>query len=432
MSPVHLGILSLIVLLVLIFLRMPIAIAMIIIGIVGYALVVSPQAALVKLGTDVFDNATVYSLSVIPMFTLMGLFLGSSGLGRQLFNAFNAWFGHIRGGLAVASIASCAFFAAVSGSVIGTAATIGKIAGPEMLARKYKDTLAAGSIAAGGTLGILIPPSSVMIIYGAITEESIGQLLIAGILPGILTAALLAFTAWLQVKLNPELAPTGAPIPFRERLQLSKAIWPIPVIFLVSMSGIYLGIFTPNEGGAVGAFLSFLYAIFSKQMNRKAFNESLVETTNITAMIFLVIIGGVLYGNFLSATRIPLIIRDFVDAINLSPILLASFIFLCYFVAGFFMDAMAVIVIFTNIFYPLVIAAGFSGIWFGIITILMVNIGFITPPVGVVSMVTASATNIKIESVFKGVTPFWIALIISTFIVIFFPQIATFLPGMMR
>lgn len=432
MSPLHIGVLSLVILLVLVFLRLPIAIAMVIIGILGYAWVVNPQAALIKLGTDVFDNATVYSLSVIPMFTLMGLFLGSSGLGSKLFKAFNAWFGHIRGGLAVASIASCAFFAAVSGSVIGTAATIGKIAAPEMIARKYKDTLAAGSIASGGTLGILIPPSSVLIIYGAITEESIGQLLIAGIIPGILTALLLAFTAWLQVKLNPELAPTGAPLPFKEKIQSSKAIWPIPVIFLISMSGIYLGIFTPNEGGAVGAFLSFLYAVLSRQLNRKAFNEALVETANITAMIFLVIIGGVLYGNFLSATRIPLIIRDFVAAINLSPVLLATFIFLCYFIAGFFMDAMAVIVIFTNIFYPLVIAAGFDGIWFGILTILLVNIGFITPPVGAVSMVTASATNIKIESVFKGVTPFWIALIVSTFLIIFFPQIATFLPSMMK
>ena len=432
MSPLHIGVLSLIILLILVFMRLPIAIAMVIIGIVGYALVVSPQAALIKLGTDVFDNATVYSLSVIPMFTLMGLFLGSSGLGRKLFDAFQAGVGHIRGGLAVASIVACAFFAAVSGSVIGTAATIGKIAGPEMIARKYKDTLAAGAIASGGTLGILIPPSSVLIIYGAITEESIGQLLIAGIIPGIITAALLAFTAWLQVKLNPDLAPTGTPVPFKERMHSSKDIWPIPVIFLISMSGIYLGVFTPNEGGAVGAFLAFLYAVLSRQLNRKGFNEALVETANITAMIFLVIIGGVLYGNFLSATRIPLIIRDYVDAINLSPVLLASFIFLCYFIAGFFMDAMAVIVIFTNIFYPLVIAAGYDGIWFGILTILLVNIGFITPPVGAVSMVTASATNIKIESVFKGVTPFWFALIVSTFLLIFFPQIATFLPSMMR
>ncbi len=432
MSALQIGILSLLLLLILVFLRLPIAMSMVIVGVLGYAYVVNPHAALVKLGTDLFDNATVYSLSVIPMFMLMGLFLGTSGLGRQLFKAFHAWFGHIRGGLAVASIVASAFFAAVSGSVIGTAATIGKIAAPEMLSRNYKETLAAGCIAAGGTLGILIPPSSVLIIYGAITEESIGQLLIAGIIPGILTAALLALTVLFVVRLNPNLAPKGERVPFKERIEASKSIWPVPVIFFISMFGIYLGVFTPNEGGAVGAFLSFLYAICSKQMNWQEFNGSLQETAKVTAMIFLVIIGGVLYGNFLSATRIPMILKDIIIGMDLSPVLLATFIFICYFVAGFFMDAMAVIVIFTNIFYPLITAAGFSGIWFGILTILLVNIGFITPPVGAVSMVTASATNIKIESVFKGVTPFWIAMIVSTFLIIFFPGIATFLPGFMK
>lgn len=431
MSPVHLGILSLIVLLVLIFLRMPIAIAMIIIGIVGYALVVSPQAALVKLGTDVFDNATVYSLSVIPMFTLMGLFLGSSGLGRQLFNAFNAWFGHIRGGLAIATVGASAFFSAVSGSNIGTAATIGKVAVPEMRTHKYKDSLAAGCVAAGGTLGILIPPSSLMIVYGALTEESIGKLLIAGILPGIVTAVLLAFTAWLQVRINPSLAPTGTEAPFKIKMQTLKSIWPVPVIFAISMGGIWLGVFTATEGGAIGAFLSLLYALITKQLTKKGLNSALEETANVTAMIFLVIIGGTLYGHFLTATRIPLLMKEYIIALDLSPLLLIGLVFIVYFVAGFVMDAMAIIVIFTNLFYPLVTQAGYNGIWFGVITILLCNIGFITPPVGPVSMVTASATNTPVEAVFKGVTPFWFALIAATAILIAFPNIATYLPGMM-
>jgi tripartite ATP-independent transporter DctM subunit len=431
MSTVHIGVLSLVLLLVLLFLRMPIAISMIVIGITGYAYVTSPQAALVKLGTDTFNNATIYTLSVIPMFLLMGLFLGTSGLGKKLFKAFDTWLGHIRGGLAIATIGSSAFFAAVSGSVIGTTATIGKVAVPEMLAHKYKETLAAGSVAAGGTLGILIPPSSVLIIYGALTEESIGRLLVAGILPGILTAVLLAFTAWLQVRINPSLAPTGIPVPFKEKIISLKEVWPVPTIFLISMGGIYLGIFTATEGGAVGAFLALIYAVLTKQINWKAFNEALKETSNVVAMIFLVIIGGVIYGQFLSATRIPLLLGNYIISLDLTPFLLVSFIFLFYFVAGFFMDAMAVIVILTNLFYPLVIAAGYDGIWFGIVTILMVNIGFLTPPVGAVSMVTASATNISIEKVFKGVTPFWFALIIATFINILFPQIATFLPNLM-
>lgn len=431
MSTVLLGVLSFVVLLLLVFLRMPIAMAMIVVGIVGYGMVVTPQAALIKLGTDLFNNATIYTLSVIPMFLLMGLFLGTSGLGRRLFIAFNAWLGHIRGGLAIASIAACAFFAAVSGSVIGTTATIGKVAVPEMLAHKYKDTLAVGSIAAGGTLGILIPPSSILIIYGALTEESIGQLLVAGILPGIVTAVLLALTAWIQVSINPALAPTGVAAPLKEKIQSIKVIWPVPVIFLISIGGIYFGIFTATEGGAVGAFLSLIYALLTKQINWKAFNAALQDTANVVAMIFLVIIGGVLYGHFLSATRIPLIMRDSIIAMDLSPLLLVTFIFACYFVAGFFMDAMAVIVILTNLFYPLVIAAGYDGIWFGVVTVLMVNIGFLTPPVGAVSMVAASATNMRIETVFKGVTPFWFALILATFINILFPQIATYLPNLM-
>lgn len=432
MNTVLIGVLSFVVLLIFVFLHMPISIVMLIVGIVGYALVVSPQAALVKLGTDIFNNAAVYTLSVIPMFLLMGLFLGTSGLARRLFDAFNAWLGHIRGGLAIASITACAFFSAVSGSNIGTAATIGKVAVPEMRTHKYKDSFSSGSVAAGGTLGILIPPSSLMIVYGALTEESIGKLLIAGILPGIVTAALLAFTAWLQVRLNPGLAPTGEAAPFSVKMQSIKTIWPVPVIFLISMGGIWLGVFTATEGGAIGAFLSLLYAIITRQMSKKGLNSALEETANVTAMIFLVIIGGTLYGHFLTATRIPLIMKDYIVALNLSPLLLVGLVFLVYFVAGFVMDAMAIIVIFTNLFYPLVTAAGYNGIWFGVITILLCNIGFITPPVGPVSMVTASATNTPVEAVFKGVTPFWFALIAATAILIAFPDIATYLPNMMK
>jgi len=431
-NTVLIGVLSFVVLLIFVFLHMPISIVMLIVGIVGYALVVSPQAALVKLGTDIFNNAAVYTLSVIPMFLLMGLFLGTSGLARRLFDAFNAWLGHIRGGLAIASITACAFFSAVSGSNIGTAATIGKVAVPEMRTHKYKDSFSAGSVAAGGTLGILIPPSSLMIVYGALTEESIGKLLIAGILPGIMTAALLAFTAWLLVRLNPGLAPTGEAAPFSVKMQSIKTIWPVPVIFLISMGGIWLGVFTATEGGAIGAFLSLLYAIITRQMSKKGLNSALEETANVTAMIFLVIIGGTLYGHFLTATRIPLIMKDYIVALNLSPLLLIGLVFLVYFVAGFVMDAMAIIVIFTNLFYPLVTAAGYNGIWFGVITILLCNIGFITPPVGPVSMVTASATNTPVEAVFKGVTPFWFALIAATAILIAFPEIATYLPNMMK
>ena len=214
-------------------------------------------------------------------------------------------------------------------------------------------------------------------------------------------------------------------------MQTLKSIWPVPVIFAISMGGIWLGVFTATEGGAIGAFLSLLYALITKQLTKKGLNSALEETANVTAMIFLVIIGGTLYGHFLTAARIPLLMKEYIIALDLSPLLLIGLVFIVYFVAGFVMDAMAIIVIFTNLFYPLVTQAGYNGIWFGVITILLCNIGFITPPVGPVSMVTASATETPVEAVFKGVTPFWFALIAATAILIAFPAIATYLPNMM-
>jgi tripartite ATP-independent transporter DctM subunit len=429
MSNELVGLLGIILLLILIFLRLPVAFSLIIVGVVGYAYIISPQAALVKLGTDTFNTAHSYTLSVIPMFVLMGMFLGAGGLGRDLFRVFNAWLGHIRGGLSVAAIISCAGFAAVSGSAIATAATISSVAVPEMRAQKYKDSLAAGCVAAGSTLGILIPPSSILIVYGILTEESIGQLLVAGLLPGILTAVLLAIAAWVQVKLHPDLAPGIVLSTVQEKFESLKYVWPVPLIFGATMSGIYLGVFTPTEGGAMGAFLALLFVVLSRRMKWNSFVDSIQETSKIIAMLMIIIIGGMIFGHFLSVSRIPFFLRA--AMIDMPPLLLIIAVFLCYFVAGFVMDEMATLIIFTSLFYPLIIAAGFDGVWYGIVSIMMVLIGFITPPVGVVSLVTSSITKIPIEQVFKGVTPFWIALIVATFIVIFFPQIATFLPSLM-
>lgn len=430
MSPETIGLIGIIVLLVLIFMRLPVAFALMIVGVVGYAVIRTPHAGLVKLGIDVFGSVHSYTLSVIPMFVLMGLFLGKAGLGRDLFRAFNAWVGHIRGGLSIASVIACAGFAAVSGSVIATTATIAAVAVPEMRAHRYKDSLAVGSVAAGSTLGILIPPSSILIVYGILTEESIGQLLIAGILPGILTASLLALTAWLQVKINPALAPESVRADIKERKESVKYVWPVPLIFLVTMGGIYLGAFTPTEAGAMGAFLALIFCVLSRRLSRNNFSDSVKETCEITVMLMVIIIGGIIFGHFLSISRIPMFLRAFV--LDFPPLMLIIFIFICYFVAGFFMDELATLIIFTSLFYPLIIAAGFDGIWYGIVSILMILIGFLTPPVGVVSLVAAGITKIKVETVFQGVIPFWIALIVATFIIIFFPEVATFLPGLMR
>ncbi len=430
MSPEQIGLVGIIILLILIFLRLPVAFALMIVGVAGYGIIRSPEAALSKLGTDMFASVYSYTLSVIPMFVLMGLILGNAGLGRDLFRAFNAWLGHIRGGLAIASVISCAAFAAVSGSVIATTATISAVAVPEMRDHNYKDSLAVGSVTAGSTLGILIPPSSILIVYGVLTEESIGQLLIAGILPGLLTAILLAFTVWLQVLINPNLAPSSPLSPVKERLESLKYVWPVPLIFVATMGGIYLGVFTPTEGGAMGAFLALVFCLLYRRLSKSAFSTSIKETCEIVAMLMVIIIGGILFGHFLSISRIPMFMREFM--LDYPPLLLIMAIFACYFVAGFFMDELATLIIFTSLFYPLVIAAGYDGIWYGIVSILMILIGFLTPPVGVVCLVAAGITKIKVETVFRGVIPFWIALIVATFIVILFPEVATYLPGLMR
>lgn len=429
MSPELIGLMGVIVLLILILLKFPIGFSMLLVGIVGYGVIINPMAAFAKLGTDLFNNTHNYSLSVIPMFTLMGMFIGSAGLGKDMFRAFNAWFGHIRGGLAIAAIITCAAFAAVSGSVIATTATIAVIAVPEMRRMKYADSLAAGSVASGSTLGILIPPSSVLIIYGVLTEESIGQLLIAGIVPGLITAAFLAFTAYLMVLFKPALAPGSQKASLKERLTSLIPIWPIPAIFIFTMGGIYMGIFTPTEGGAMGAFLALIFCLVTRRMDLKGFFLALYDTVKVGGMLMIIMVGGIIFGNFISVSRIPGFLA--VHMANMPPFLLLATIFFAYFVSGFVMDAMATLVIFTSLFYPLIIRAGFNGVWYGIITILMILIGFLTPPVGVVSVVTSAITKIKLETVFKGTIPFWFALIASTILLMVFPDIATFLPNLM-
>jgi tripartite ATP-independent transporter DctM subunit len=429
MNPELIGLLGVIALLIMIMLKVPIGFSMLLVGIIGYGVVIGPTAALAKMGTDIFNNAHNYSMSVIPMFTLMGMFIGSAGLGKDMFRAFNAWFGHIRGGLAIAAIITCAAFAAVSGSVIATTATIAVIAVPEMRRMKYADSLAAGSVASGSTLGILIPPSSVLIIYGVLTEESIGQLLIAGVVPGIITAVFLALTAYIMVRIKPELAPGAQKTPMKERFATLKPIWSIPAIFFFTMGGIYMGVFTPTEGGAMGAFLSLVFCLVSRRMNMKAFFSALYDTVKVGGMLMIIVIGGIIFGNFISVSRIPGYLA--IHMADMPPVLLLATIFAAYFVSGFFMDAMATLVIFTSLFYPLIIKAGYNGIWYGIITILMILIGFLTPPVGVVSVVTSGITKIKLETVFKGTIPFWFALIASTILLMVFPSIATFLPNFM-
>lgn len=429
LSTEMIGVIGILFLFVLIFLKVPIGFSLFLVGAVGYGVIVSPQAALVKLGTDPFNNVNNYTLSVIPMFTFMGMLLGHTGLGQDLFVAFNSLLGRFRGGLAMATIGTCAAFASVSGSVIATTATIAPVAVPEMRRNNYHDSLAAGVVASGSTLGILIPPSSNLVIYGMLTEESIGQLLIAGIFPGLMTALFMMITVFIMVRLKPSLAPNTVTVDSRDRTEALKKVWPIPVIFVLSMGGILIGLFTATEGGAFGAFLALVISVATKRCSLKDLKQSLMGTARITGMLMIFIVGGVTFGNFISVSRIPAFMQIYL--VDLPPVLLMLTIFAIFFVSGFFMDAMAALIIFTSLFYPIVIAAGFSGVWYGIITILMILIGFLTPPVGVVAIVTSGLTKIKLETVFQGTIPFWFSLMAAAVVLIVFPQIATFLPDLM-
>ncbi len=426
------GLTCIILLLIVLSLKVPVGIALILVGFIGYGWITSPKVALMKLGADPFHIVHSYSLSVVPMFLLMGLFLGNAGYGRDLFKSFHVWLGNIPGGLAVATIGTCAAFAAVSGSVIATTAAITRVTVPEMLKFNYKRSFAVGTATAGSTLGILIPPSGVLVVYGVLSEESIGSLLIAGIIPGILTAFLLVISIFIQLRLRPDISPGRSISTFSEKISSLKYVWPVPVIFFITMGGIYFGIFTPTEAGAAGAFAAFIISVLSGRVKLPGIVEVVKEAARITTMIMLIVVGGFIFGHFLAVSRIPIHMADYMIALDIPPYLLMIFVFFIYFISGFFMEEFGTLVIYTPLFYPLIIAAGYDGVWYGIVTILMLLIGLLTPPVGVVSLVASSVTNIPTNEVFQGVFPFWIALIVSIGILIAFPDIALYLPDLMR
>ena len=433
MSPELVGIIGIAVLLGLFALRMQVGLSMLIVGFLGYCYLTTSQAGLTKLGVDPYATASFYGLSVIPLFVLMGMFLSYGGVGRDLYQAVDAWMGHLRGGLAMATIGACAAFAAVSGSSTATAATMGTVALPEMKRYNYKDSLATACVAAGGTLGILIPPSVILILYGILTEERIGKLLIAGILPGVLQAVLFMVAIYLQVRHNPSLAPLRPEAAFREKLTSLRKVWPVLALFLLAMGGIYFGVFTPTEAGAVGAFGAFIFSLAVGHLSRKSLVGSLDQAARTTAMIFIIVIGATVFGHFLAVTKIPFELSGFIAGLGVSRYVVMALILFLLMVLGCFMEGIAILVLSMPILYPLVTGLGFDGIWFGVIMVVMLNIGLVTPPVGVNVYVTAGvAKDVPLMAIFRGVIPLWIAMIVCAILLVAFPQIATFLPSLMR
>ncbi|QBI19399.1 TRAP transporter large permease [Egibacter rhizosphaerae] len=432
MDPELVGLLGFVAMLVLIALRVPVALAMIGVAIAGYGYIVGLDPALGRLGSDAFRGASVYSLSVIPFFILMGMLLSSAGLGSDVYRSLDRVLWRMRGGLAVATIGASTAFASVSGSSVASASTMSRVAVPEMQRYGYDDGMSAASAAVGGTLGALIPPSALLVLYGVLTQEPIGQVLVAGFVPGVMTALLLMLTAYALVRWRPALAPTARERPDLAIGQAVKLVWAAPTIFAISMGGLYFGIFTPTESGAAGAFLALAYGLVTRRLDRGRLATAVNETIKVSAQIFLLMIAGQMFGFFLAVTRIPMWLGRTVTEIDLTPWLIVALIFLVYFALGAVMDELAILVIMTPMMYPVIIDLGYDGVWFGVLTIMMLLTGLLTPPIGLLTFVVSGLTRIPLGDVFRGLTPFWFTLCLAIALVIAFPELATRLPELMR
>ncbi len=431
MSPIFIGIIGIFVLIFLIFARMHIGISMALVGFVGFAAIIGLEPALGVLRTVPFSTLSNQNLSVIPLFILMGAFAFTAGISEDLYRTVHKWLGHFRGGLAMATVAACACFAAISGSSLATAATLGKVAMPEMIKYKYDKALATGSIAAGGSIGILIPPSVILIIYGIITEQSIGKLFMAGVVPGILEAVFYIITIMIMTRLNPTLGPPGPRATMNERWKSLFTIWEVIVLFVVVIGGIYLGIFTPTEAAGVGAFGTFCFMIIRKKLTWESFKASLLQTSKTTGMLFMVVMGAMILGYFFSVSRLPFELATWVGGLTVNRYVILVMILVVVGLLGCLMDSMAIVLLTVPVFYPLTQSLGFDPIWFGILVVRVTEMGLITPPVGLNVYIIHGITRVPMGTIFKGVIPFIIADILEIILLIAIPEITLFLPGLM-
>jgi C4-dicarboxylate transporter DctM subunit len=433
MSLTTTGIIGIIILVLLLYSKMPVGFAMGFIGLIGFSYVVNLNAGFNLLARDVWDVFSSYNLTVIPLFVFMGQIAFHAGISRRLYDSAYVLFGHRRGGLAMTTVGACAAFSAICGSTNATAATMATVTLPEMKRYGYDMSLATGTVAAAGSLGILVPPSVIFIVYGIMTEQSIGKLFAAGILPGILLCFLFLMTIYLRVMKNPSLAPPGPKTSFREKFRSFTGVVETLILFTLVMGGIFFGIFTPTEAAAIGAFLTILIAVFRKQLTWHAFVQSLADTTKISCMIMVIVTGAVIFGHFMAITRVPYELAEWVSSLPLPPHAVMGVIILVYLFGGCFMDALAMIMLTIPIFYPVVQTLGFDPIWFGVVIVLITEMGVITPPVGVnVYVVYGVAKDVPLENIFRGVLPMLAALLLCNLILLIFPQIALFLPHLMN
>jgi C4-dicarboxylate transporter DctM subunit len=433
MGPTQIGIIGIIILIIFLFSNMPVGFVMGLVGLGGFIYVKGLGPGLNLLACDVFDIFSSYGLTVIPLFVLMGQLSFQSGISRRLFEAAYVLLGNRRGGLAMATIGTCAGFSAISGSTNATAATMATVTLPEMKEYGYDMGLATGTVAAGGSLGILIPPSTIFIVYGILTEQSIGKLFMAGILPGILLTILFMAAIYIVVTLNPSLAPAGPKTGFKEKISSFIGVLETIFLFLIVMGGIFFGIFTPTEAAAIGAFATLIMAIMRKQISWRGFIEALSATTQTSCMVMVIVAGATIFGHFMAVTRVPFELSAWAGNLSLPPSVIMVVIILIYLLGGCFMDAFALIMLTVPIFAPLAQTLGFDLIWFGVVIVLIGEMGVITPPVGInVYVVHGVARDVPLETIFKGVMPLFVALVICNILLLLFPEIALFLPNLMQ
>ena len=426
MSELQIGLLGIGVLFALLASSMPVGFAMTLVGAAGFAAVVNAPAALSLLATDYYDVFSSYGLTVIPLFVFMGQVAFHAGISKKLFDAAHCWFGWLRGGLAMATVGACTAFGAICGSGPATAATMAAVALPEMRRHKYDPGFAAGTVAAGGSIGMMIPPSVVFIVYGVMTEQSIGKLFIAGIAPGLLVAALFLATIGLLCAFRPGLAPAATAATWRDRLRSLGGVIEILLLFALVMGGMFAGWFTPTEAAAVGAAGSVALAAAARKCSARMLAAAMGETLRTSCMVMVIVAGATVFGHFLQRTEVPMELAAWLAGLPLPAwgIMLAMILF--YLVAGAFLDALALVLLTIPIFYPVVLELGFDPIWFGVMIVLVTQMGVISPPVGVnVYVVSGMDRAVPLQSVFKGALPFLAALVVAALLLLAFPQIVT-------
>lgn len=433
MSPEIIGLIGLAVMLALMFARLWIGAAMALVGFLGYVFIRGWDPACGVVSLIPFTTMATYMMTTVPLYIFMGVILFQSAVGSDLYETAYSWVGQLRGGLAMATVIACAAFAAITGVSAPALVTMGKVALPAMRKHNYDDNLALGSIACAGGLAFLIPPSVVLIIYGILTETSIAKLYMAGFIPGILLAGLFMATIAIITLRNPKAGPAGPKTSFKEKLVSLKLTWPTVLLFIVVLGGIYRGVFTPTEGGAVGAFGALVITVAMRRLSFKKFRSAILETAQTTGMIMLLIIGAYILMKFLAVSQLTTAMGEFVAGLEVSPYLILLGVVVLYVILGMFLDIISAVILTTPVIFPLVVhTLGFDPIWFGIVVVILVEMGLVTPPVGLDAFMLSGAINVKVGKIFRSIVPFLIAEAICIAALIALPQIALWLPGTMK